>query len=412
MKTLFRNIKQLIQVREDIYILKGKDMGFLPVLDDAYLVVQNDLIEDYGLMKDLDDTLIFDQVIDAKNKLILPTWVDSHTHFVFAENRSQEFVDRIKGLSYQEITNKGGGILNSAEKLNLKSEDDLYEEAKQRLHEAILCGTGAIEIKSGYGLSLDGELKMLRVIKRLKSHFKIPIKSTFLGAHALPKTYHGNHDKFVDDIVTNYLPIVAKDDLADYFDMFLETNYFSTKHAEKLLSAAQHHGLQSKIHVNQFTSIGGIKVACDHQALTVDHLEILTPDDCLELQKSQTIPVALPLCSLFLEIPYTPAREILNHNLPLVIATDYNPGTAPSHQMNLAMALGCIKMKLTPEESLNACTHNAAFAIELQQKIGSITKGKKANFIITKPLNHYNDLPYLFSNNIVDQVYIDGELFQ
>lgn len=411
MRTLFKNIKQLIQVRDSVSLLKGFDMNILPCINNAYLIVEDDVIKEYGLMDELNQGESFEKIVDVSNRIILPTWVDSHTHFVFAESRHQEFVDRINGLTYQEIAEKGGGILNSADKLNQKTEDELFEDAKIRLTQAIKNGTGAFEIKSGYGLSLDGELKMLRVIKRLKHEFNVPIKSTFLGAHALPKSYKSNYDAFVDDVINIYLPKVAKEQLTDYFDLFLEQNYFSVNHAKKLMTAAEKYGLKSKIHVNQFTSIGGVELAVKQKALSIDHLEVMKDDDFLILKDSDVLTVALPLCSLFLGIPYTPVKQLIENNNALVIATDYNPGTAPSHNMHLAMSLGCIKMKLTPEQSINASTHNAAFAVELENKIGSITVGKKANFIITKPMNHYIEIPYQFGNSIVSEVYINGQLF-
>lgn len=411
MKILFKNIRQLVQVREQSsQILKGADMQNLPIIENAYLVVENDRIVDYGSMEELSADS-FNRVEDCLGKILLPTWVDTHTHLVFAQHREQEFVDRINGLTYQEIAAKGGGILNSAKKLQITTEEVLYQEAANRLRKIIQSGTGAIEIKTGYGLELEAELKMLRIIHQLKNNFSIPIKITFLGAHAIPASYQGNQDAFVNDLIQSYFPVVHSLGIVDYFDAFLETGYFSVENTRRLIKEAKKYGWKSKIHVNQFTSIGGIAMCAEEQVLSVDHLEIVTPDDIKHLQESETIPVALPICSFFIGIPYTPARELLNHSLPLVIASDFNPGTAPSANMHFAMSLGCIQMKLTPEESINACTYNAAFAMELQKEIGSFTKGKKANFIITNPLKHYYEIPYLFGENIVDQVWIDGKLF-
>lgn len=411
MKILFQNIRQLIQVREtSTTILKGASMKELPIIENAYLVVENELIADFGKMENVPNQT-FDKMIDCSGKILLPTWIDTHTHLVFAQHREQEFVDRINGLTYQEITAKGGGILNSAKKLQKTSEDDLYQDAAKRLQQIIQSGTGAIEIKTGYGLELESEIKMLRVIKRLQNSFSIPIKITFLGAHAIPASYQGNQDAFVEDLIIKYFPAVHALGKVDFFDAFLETGYFSVENTRRLVQEAKKYGWKSKIHVNQFTSIGGIAMCVEEDVLSVDHLEIVTSDDILALKNSNTIPVALPICSFFIGIPYTPAKQILQNDLPLVIASDYNPGTSPSANMHFALALGCIQMKLTPEESINACTYNAAFAIELQKEIGSITQGKRANFMVTKPLNHYYEIPYLFSDNLVEQVWINGKLF-
>jgi imidazolonepropionase len=386
--TLIKNIKQLIQVRpQNHLLLKGKDMAVLPVIENAFLTFDQGIITSYGDMSNCPKEEIFDEVIDAKGKLVLPTWVDSHTHLVFAKNRADEFVDRIKGLSYEEIANKGGGILNSAKKLNEISVDQLFEDAKQRLENLIKQGTGAIEIKSGYGLTLAGERKMLRVIKRLKQAFDIPIKATFLGAHAFPIEFRQNQEGYIKEIIEVMLPAITEEKLVDYVDVFLETNYFNNEQTAKILQAAQKYGLKAKIHVNQFTAIGGIKTAVDHQALTVDHLEVVSPDDIEILKKSNTIPVALPSCSFFIQIPYTPARELINYGLPLALASDFNPGTTPSGNMHFVVALACIQMKMTPEEAINAATLNAAYAMEVHQEVGSITTGKKANLILTKPLD-------------------------
>jgi imidazolonepropionase len=410
--TLIKNIKQLIQVRpQNHLLLKGKDMAVLPVIENAFLTFDQGIITSYGDMSNCPKEEIFDEVIDAKGKLVLPTWVDSHTHLVFAKNRADEFVDRIKGLSYEEIANKGGGILNSAKKLNEISVDQLFEDAKQRLENLIKQGTGAIEIKSGYGLTLAGERKMLRVIKRLKQAFDIPIKATFLGAHAFPIEFRQNQEGYIKEIIEVMLPAITEEKLVDYVDVFLETNYFNNEQTAKILQAAQKYGLKAKIHVNQFTAIGGIKTAVDHQALTVDHLEVVSPDDIEILKKSNTIPVALPSCSFFIQIPYTPARELINYGLPLALASDFNPGTTPSGNMHFVVALACIQMKMTPEEAINAATLNAAYAMEVHQEVGSITTGKKANLILTKPLDSFNDIPYFFGDHLIEKVFINGEIF-
>jgi len=340
---------------------------------------------------------------------VLPTWCDSHTHIVYAGDRSQEFVDRINGMTYEEIANRGGGILNSAKKLANASIDDLYKQSAKRVKSVMQLGTGALEIKSGYGLNLASELKMLQVIKRLKEHFKIPIKATFLGAHAFPQEYKQNPEAYIDVIINDMIPQVAELKLAEYIDVFCEKGYFSLDQTERILKAGQNHGLIPKIHVNQFNAFGGVALGVNYEALSVDHLEELNEQDISALKNSKTMPVALPSCSYFLSIPYTPGRRIIDEGLPLALASDYNPGSTPSGNMNFVVSTACIKMKLTPEEAINAATINAAYAMGLSQEYGSITKGKKANIIITKPLESYNSLPYDFGNNNIDKVMIHGE---
>lgn len=411
MKTLIKNIKEILQVRnEAIEKVSGADMATLPKLDNAYLLIEHDLIADYGTMDTCPNESEMDQVIDATGKTILPTWIDSHTHLVYAGNRELEFVDRINGLSYEEIFNRGGGILNSAKKLQETSEEDLYEQSRKRLEEVISQGTGAVEIKSGYGLTVEAELKMLRVIKKLKENYPIAIKATFLGAHAFPTEYKDNHQGYIDLIVNEMIPAIAKENLAEYVDAFLETGYFSCEETERIIKAGQEHGLIAKVHVNQFTAIGGIETCVKNGALSVDHLEIVTDEDIEILKDSKTMPVALPTCSFFISIPYTPARKMLEAGLPLALASDSNPGTTPSGNMNFVVATACIKMKMTPEEAINAATINGAYAMGLQQEYGSITKGKKASLIITKPLNSFYELPYAFGSNLIDQVILNGQI--
>ena len=348
--------------------------------------------------------------IDCKGKMILPTWCDSHTHIVFAGNREQEFVDRINGLSYEEIANNGGGILNSAKKLQRTSEEDLYNQSAKRLEDVIALGTGSLEIKSGYGLTVEAELKMLRVIRKLKENYAIPIKATFLGAHAVPTEFINNKEGYINLIIEEMIPKIVEENLADFIDVFCEVGYFSVDETNKILSAGKKHGLIPKVHVNQFNVIGGIQVSTKHNALSVDHLEVLNDDDIASLKASETMPVALPSCSFFLGIPYTPARKIIDSGLALAIATDYNPGSTPSGNMNFVVATACIKMKMTPEEAINAATINGAFAMNLENTVGSITKGKLANFIITKEIPSYGFLPYSFGSNLIDEVYINGNL--
>jgi imidazolonepropionase len=410
MRILLTNIKELLQVRPThIDKISGSDMAQLPVLTDAYLLIHNDLIADFGKMSDLPDSA-FDQKINCEGRVVLPTWCDSHTHIVYAGSREKEFVDRINGLSYEEIAHRGGGILNSAKKLNETSEEEIYNQSKKRLEEVISQGTGAVEIKSGYGLSVEGELKMLRVIRRLKENYPLPIKATFLGAHAFPTEFKENHKGYIDMIIHEMLPKIAAENLADYIDAFLETGYFSVSETCQIMEAGKKYGLRSKIHVNQFTAIDGIKACVEMEALTVDHLEVVTDEDIEALKNSNTMPVALPSCSFFISIPYTPARRMMNAGLPLALATDFNPGTTPSGNMNLVVATACIKMKMTPEEAINAATINGAYAMGISDSHGSITIGKKANLIITKPIDSYYQIPYAFGSNLIQDVVINGKI--
>lgn len=409
MKQLFINIKELLQVRKTpVEKLSGTEMKELPGLKNAWLFIEDDKIADYGTMDSL-PKIDADKTIDAKGKIILPSWCDSHTHIVYAGNRELEFADRINGLSYEEIANRGGGILNSAKTLQETPEEEVYQQSAKRLEEVIKLGTGAVEIKSGYGLTEEGELKMLRVIKKLQQNYDLPIKATFLGAHAIPKEYKEKPDAYMDLVIEKILPKVAEENLAEYIDIFCEKGYFSVADTHKLLSAAKKFGLKPKIHVNQFNAIGGIQAGVDHDALSVDHLEVMRQEDIESLKGTSTMPVALPSCSLFLSIPYTPAREILDAGLPLALATDFNPGSTPSGNMNLVISLACIKMKMTPEEAINAATINGAYAMELSETHGSITKGKKANFIMTKEIPSYTFLPYAFGTDSIESVFINGK---
>ncbi len=408
MKKLFTDIKELLQVRDShIKIVSGVQMAELPSIQNAYLLIENERIVDFGSMDDLEDINVEEQ-IDCKGKMILPTWCDSHTHIVYAGNREGEFADRIKGCSYEEIAAKGGGILNSAKKLQKTSEDELYKQASERIEEIISLGTGAVEIKSGYGLNPEAEIKMLRVIKRLNKNYPIEIKGTFLGAHAFPVEYKDNRDAYVNLIIEDMLPKVAHENLAEFVDVFCEENYFTVSQTDRILKAAKKYGLQPKIHVNQFNSIGGVKVGIENKALSLDHLEILTDTDLEQLKGSTTMPVALPSCSYFLSIPYTPARKIIDSNLPIALASDYNPGSTPSGNMNFVVSTACIKMNMSPEEAINAATLNGAYAMNLQDSYGSITRGKKASFIITKNIPSYAYLPYAFGSKLIDKVYLNG----
>lgn len=384
-------------------------MAILPTLKNAFLLIKDNLIVNFGLMENLPE-INADEVIDATGKVVLPTWCDSHTHIVYAGNREQEFVDRINGFTYEEIANRGGGILNSAKKLNETSEDDIYDQSKIRLEEVMQLGTGAVEIKSGYGLTIEGELKMLRVIKKLAENYPISIKATFLGAHAFPTHYKENKAGYIEEIITQMIPEIAQNKLADYIDVFCESGYFSVEETETIMDAGIKSGLIPKIHVNQFNSIGGIQAGVKFKALSVDHLEIMNPEDIEALKDTETMPVALPSCSYFLSIPYTPAREMIKAGLPLALATDFNPGSTPSGNMNFVVATACIKMKMTPEEAINAATINGAYAMGLSETHGSITKGKKANLILTKPISSYYQIPYAFGSNLIESVFIEGKI--
>jgi imidazolonepropionase len=408
MTTLFKNIKELVQVRtKPVSYIAGAEMKLLPTIKNAFLLVEGGKIKDFGKMDNCPD-LADTEIVDASGRIIMPAWCDSHTHLVYAGNREGEFVDKINGLSYEEIAKRGGGILNSAKKLAETSEEDLYLQSKERLDEIIGQGTAAVEIKSGYGLSLESELKMLRVIKRLKESTDIEIKATFLGAHAVPADYKYNKSGYLKMLIDELMPIIAKEKLADYVDIFCETGYFSVADTELILAAGKKHGLIPKIHVNQFNSIGGVQAGVKYDALSVDHLEVLKQEDLNALKGSNTMPVALPSCSYFLSIPYTPARQIMEAGLPLALASDYNPGSTPSGNMNFVVATACIKMKMSPEEAINAATINGAYAMGLEKELGSITVGKLANLIVSKPINSYATIPYNFASNKIEKVYLKG----
>jgi imidazolonepropionase len=348
-------------------------------------------------------------IYDVQNKIVLPCWNDSHTHLVFAGTREKEFIDRINGLSYEEIASRGGGILNSAKLLETTSEKDLYKSARSRLEDVIKMGTGAIEIKSGYGLSVDGELKILRVIKHLKEDYSLPIKATFLGAHALPLKYKKNKGEYLDLIINEMLPNIKEENLADYIDIFCETNYFTVDDMEKVLEAGLKYNLKPKVHVNQFTSIGGIQKAIKWDAVSVDHLEVMNEKDFKSLINTSTIATLLPSCSFFINIPYGPAKELMNNKIPFALATDYNPGSSPNGNMNLVNALACIKMKISPEAAFNASTINGAAAMEIAEITGSITKGKLANINITSNISSFEYMPYSFGQNYIEKSMIDGK---
>lgn len=411
MAILLSNIRQLVSVREASQPLRGSELSILPAIENAYLVVEGDQIAAFGKMEELPFSPGgFQEHFDAGGRMVLPSWCDSHTHLVFAGSREEEFVDKIKGCSYVDIAAKGGGILNSAKKLNETSEDELFLQAYQRLKEVISRGTGAIEIKSGYGLTTEGELKMLRVIRRLRNASKILIKASFLGAHAVPENFREDREGYIRLLIEEMLPAIAKEQLADYIDVFCEKNFFSPEETERICLAGRAYGLAPKLHVNQLNSIGGIETGLKLNALSLDHLETLTGREIqLLAQSPKTICTLLPTAAFFLRMPYQPARALIEANCPLALASDYNPGSSPSGNMNFVIALSCIQLRMLPEEAINAATINGAFALELAGQAGSIAKGKKANLIVTKKIPSLATMPYAFGSNLIHKVMLSGE---
>lgn len=407
---ILRNIKGICQVEAAPFRLKveGAAMQHMPLLEHAFMVVDKGKIKDFGPMDQCPE-LPGAQVEDASDRYVLPCWCDSHTHIVFAASRESEFVDRIQGLSYQEIALRGGGILNSAKRLREMPEDMLFEQALERMHDMQQLGTGAIEIKSGYGLSPEAEIKMLRVIRRLKESTRMPVKATFLGAHALPREYQHDREAYLKLIEKNMLPRIAEEGLADYIDVFCEQNFFSPDETARLIDVGARYGLKAKIHTNQFNSLGGIEVSVARHAVSVDHLEVLTDAEIALLQSGQTMPVLLPSAPFFLNDHYPPARRLLAAGLPVALATDFNPGSSPSGNMQFVISLACIKLRMTPEEALHAATINGAAAMEISQTHGSIAVGKSANFMVTKRIPSLTYIPYAFGSNIVERVWIEGE---
>lgn len=408
--TLITNIKQLVNTREVPELLRGQSMADLPVLNDAYLLVEDGIIADMGAMKDLPASWANEEdTVDASGQLILPCWCDSHTHLVFAASREEEFVDKIKGLSYAEIAARGGGILNSARKLNACSESELLRLALQRLQQLIRQGTGAVEIKSGYGLSVEGELKMLRVIKKLKALSPIPVKATFLGAHSYPPEYRENHQGYIDLIKEEMLPVIAGEGLADYIDVFCEEGFFSPEETMEICRAGMAYGLQPKIHANQLHLSGGVQAGVALGALSVDHLETMDEAAIRTLADSDTIGTLLPSAAFFLRMPFQPARQLIDAGCAIALASDFNPGSSPSGNMNLVVSMACIQMRMLPEEAINAATNNGAWAMGLESELGSISPGKKASFILTRPVPSLAYLPYAFGSDHIDRVMISGE---
>lgn len=408
--TLVTNIKLLVNTLEENKLLRGKDLARLPCIENAYVIIEDGIITGTGSSNEIQHPASkFSHIIDAEGQMVLPAWCDSHTHLVFAASREEEFVDKIKGLSYADIAAKGGGILNSARKLNAASENELFTKAWKRLEEVSKQGTGAIEIKSGYGLTVEGELKMLRVIKKLKEKSALPIKATFLGAHTYPLEYKDNHKGYIDLIINEMLPVIAKEKLADYIDVFCETGFFSPEETEMICRAGMSYGLKPRIHANQLSLSGGTQTGVKLNALSVDHLETMDDDAITTLAQSNTIGTLLPTAAFFLQMPFQPARKLIDAGCAIALASDFNPGSSPSGNMNLVVAMSCIQMKMLPEEAINAATINGAYAMELEKEVGSISIGKKANLIFTNPVPSLAYLPYAFGSNLIDKVMINGE---
>lgn len=415
MKTLVINIKQLVQVeQEPRKWVAGADMAHIGLIDNAYLLVNGDRIEAFGRMEDLDMEAVYAcnetiKEIDATGRLVLPSYCDSHTHLVYAGSREIEYIDKIRGLSYEEIARRGGGILNSAERIRKASEQELFDSAYARLQEIALLGTGAVEIKSGYGLDTASELKMLRVIKRLQAETPLTIKATFLGAHAVPAEYKGRQTEYVDLIINEMIPAVAAEDLADYIDVFCDRGFFTVEDTDRMLNAGMKYGLRAKIHANELDLSGGIQVGVKYNALSVDHLEHVGDAEIEALLGSETMPTVLPGAAFFLNMPYSPVRKMIQAGLPVALASDFNPGSSPSGNMKFVTSLGCINYKMLPEEVINATTLNTAYAMGVEEELGSIAVGKRANFYITVPVPGIEYLPYAYGTNLVEAAFLNGE---
>ena len=408
---LITNIKQLVQAEETPRLMvKGKDMRNLPVIENAFLLIDGDRISDFGKMENAPS--IDCETIDATGKLVLPSYCDSHTHLVYAGSRENEFIDKINGLSYEEIAKRGGGIINSSIKLHNSSEDELFEQAMQRINEIIGMGTGAVEIKSGYGLSTEDELKMLRVIRRIKESSPIHVRSTFLGAHAVPLEYKGRQDEYVDLIVDEMIPMVAKEELAQYIDVFCDKGFFTVEQTDRMLAEGAKYGMIPKIHANELAESGGIEVGVKHNALSVDHLEFTSEAQMEVLKDSGTMPTLLPGAAFFLEMEYPPARKMIEYGLPVALASDYNPGSSPSGSMKFVLSVATVKMKMLPEEVINASTINSAYAMGISNEYGSIARGKFANLYITTEIPSYNYIPYAYTQNIIDTVILKGKVIK
>ncbi len=416
MAILIKNIRELVQVEYHPKRWKaGREMAEIGTIADAYLIIEGEIISSFGRMEDLGRELESNgnrwlKVIDASGKMVFPCWCDSHTHLVFPASREIEYIDKIRGISYEEIARRGGGILNSARKTHEASDKQLYQSAQERIEEIISYGTGAVEIKSGYGLSAEDELKMLRVIRRLKETSPMTIISTFLGAHAIPLEYKSNPEAYVDLIINEMIPVVAAEELADYIDVFCDRGFFSVEDTDRILNAGMKYGLRPKIHANELGHTGGVRVGVKYNALSVDHLEYLGEEEISDLKKSETMPTVLPGASFFLGLPYAPVRKIIDSGLPVALASDFNPGSSPSGNMQFILSLGCIKYKMLPEEAIAAMTINGAYAMGIENELGSIAVGKKANIFITKKIPTLQYMPYAFGSNKVEKVILNGKV--
>ncbi len=407
-RTLITNIKSLVQVEDTAReAVCGKDMAELKTIENAYLLIEDDKIADFGTMDTLCENA--DMTIDAKQRFVLPSFCDSHTHLVYAGSREIEYIDKIRGLSYEEIAKRGGGILNSAKRLQEASEDELFEDAMQRLEEIISYGTGAVEIKSGYGLTTEAELKMLRVIRRLKEASPLTIKANFLGAHGVPLEYRGRQGDFVNLVIEEMIPQVAKENLAEFIDVFCDTGFFTVEETARMLEAGTKHGLVPKIHANELDYSGGIEVGVKYGALSVDHLECVGEKEIATLKTSKTMPTILPGAAFFLNMPYSPARKMIEAGLPVAMASDFNPGSSPSGNMQMVLTFACVNYRLTPQEAINATTINSAYAMGISHTHGSIAKGKKANFYITKDIPTIEYIPYYYGTNKVERTFLNGK---
>lgn len=417
MKTLILNIKQLVQTElSPRKWVAGKDMARLGILENAYLLVEEDKIAGFGKMEDLDREAVYAggdivKEIDATGRLVMPSYCDSHTHLVYAGSREIEYIDKIRGLSYEEIAKRGGGILNSCERIRKASEEELFDAAYDRIQEIAGFGTGAVEIKSGYGLDTESELKMLRVIRRLKAETPLLIKSTFLGAHAVPLEYKGRQTEYVDLIINEMIPMVAAEELADYIDVFCDKGFFTVEDTDRMLNAGMKYGLRAKIHANELDYSGGVQVGVKYNAISVDHLECMVEEEIACLLESETMPTVLPGAAFFLNMPYSPVRKMIQAGLPVALASDYNPGSSPSGNMKFIMSLGCINYKMLPEEVINATTLNSAYAMGVEEEAGSIAVGKLANFYITTPISGIEYLPYAYTADLIEAIFLKGEQY-
>jgi imidazolonepropionase len=416
MRLFVKNIKGLVQTEEKPKLkVCGREMSVLNTISDAYLIIEKGLIVDFGTMKGLKNkqnksAFNPEKIIDASDRFVFPSFCDSHTHLVYAGSRETEFADKIRGLSYEEIAKRGGGILNSVKKLHETSEDELYNQSIVRINEIISLGTGAVEIKSGYGLTLADELKMLRVIRRIKNSCPLEIRSTFLGAHAVPLEYKNDREKYVDLVINEMIPVVASEELADYIDVFCDRGFFTPEDTERILMAGIKYGLRAKLHANELDYSGGVQVGTKYNALSVDHLECSGDSEIEALKGSETMPTLLPGSALFLGLPDPPARKMIDAGLPVALASDYNPGSSPSGNMKLIMSLGCIKLKMMPEEVINAVTINSAYAMGISETHGSIARGKVANVFITREIPSYEFMPYAFGSDLIETVILRGKL--